>query len=611
MTKPLKIAIDIVCLLPFVAAIACVFAVGEDLPNGIVQGKRFVFSWVMLAVPLAGLLSFIVHRKAVRWGAIDYLLFAFVVLGLVLGYFKAVDLQAFKPMLLVLLLVFYLSLRILLSQQKFFSQWLELSIILVACSQAVLGLLQLYGFESSHHNLFKITGTLFNPGPFAGFLSIVAPLAVCNLLLDWRITNIRFHRPLWFRYLRLGISLATLVSILLVLPATLSRASWLASFGACFVVLVLHSKSNRLVREYIMLLWRQYRKLLVVAIIAVALIIPIGVVGMYQLKKDSADGRALMWKVATVAIADHPLGVGIGNFGGAYGEAQANYFMSVERSQQEQMLAGAPEYAFNEYLQIAVEYGLIGLLIFLSILLAAIVNGYRKKTFGVVSSIIALAIFALMSYPLSILPIVVVFVSLLSLAQNERGIKASSKAAGINLSLLILGILIVVYMHNGMLQKHKALHEWSVLGYDYSIGRYAKSLEGYKQNYPFLNDNAVFLFEYAQCLSKTEQYDASNEILKQAMRLSSDPMPLNIMGKNYQAMQQYAEAEQCFLRASHMVPNRLYPSYLLFNLYVADGNVVAAKAVATQALSKPIKIDSPAIQEMREHMQSVSRSLLN
>lgn len=63
------------------------------------------------------------------------------------------------------------------------------------------------------------------------------------------------------------------------------------------------------------------------------------------------------WKVSAMTVGKAILGHGIGNFASAYGMAQENYFARTEFTATEEQVAGSPEYAFNEYLQIAVEYG--------------------------------------------------------------------------------------------------------------------------------------------------------------------------------------------------------------------------------------------------------------
>ena len=74
------------------------------------------------------------------------------------------------------------------------------------------------------------------------------------------------------------------------------------------------------------------------------------------------------------------LGVGIGRYPGALGEAQAVYFANSPADPREEYVADAPEYGFNEFLQLGGEYGLIGLCLFISITgIAGCLKGTRSK----------------------------------------------------------------------------------------------------------------------------------------------------------------------------------------------------------------------------------------
>ena len=79
----------------------------------------------------------------------------------------------------------------------------------------------------------------------------------------------------------------------------------------------------------------------------------------------------------------------------------------------------------------------------------------------------------------------------------------------------------------------------------------------------------------------------------------------NIMGKNYQTMKQYPQAESAFLKASHMVPNRLYPLYLLARLYAATGRSEEARTTARRALNLKLKVESVQTREMQEELQKL------
>jgi tetratricopeptide (TPR) repeat protein len=138
-----------------------------------------------------------------------------------------------------------------------------------------------------------------------------------------------------------------------------------------------------------------------------------------------------------------------------------------------------------------------------------------------------------------------------------------------------------------------------------TYGNYEQAVNEYRELYSFLSDQVRFLFEYAQCLSKSEQYEESNRVLGKAIRISCDPMLYNIMGKNYQAMKRFEEAEQSFTKSTHIVPNRIYPYYLMALMYIDAGDMEKAKTVAQIVLTKEPKVMSTAVREMREEMRKV------
>ena len=135
---------------------------------------------------------------------------------------------------------------------------------------------------------------------------------------------------------------------------------------------------------------------------------------------------------------------------------------------------------------------------------------------------------------------------------------------------------------------------------------YHKAVEkDYAKLYPLLFDQIEFLFEYAQCLSKTEQYEESNRVLGKAVKISCDPMLYDIMGKNFHELKQYDKAEQCFIKSSNIVPSRLYPYYLMALMYTDAEELEKAKEMAKIVITKEPKIQSTAINEMRVEMKKI------
>ena len=135
---------------------------------------------------------------------------------------------------------------------------------------------------------------------------------------------------------------------------------------------------------------------------------------------------------------------------------------------------------------------------------------------------------------------------------------------------------------------------------------YSETVGMYEPLYPYLNDRIKFLFEYGRSLSQIEQPERSNEVLRHATQISCDPMLYNIMGKNYQAMREYDMAEANFRKAALIVPNRVYPHYLLMKMYIETGNKEKALESAETVLTKEPKVQSTAIREMREEAEAMN-----
>jgi tetratricopeptide (TPR) repeat protein len=329
--------------------------------------------------------------------------------------------------------------------------------------------------------------------------------------------------------------------------------------------------------------------------------------GLFLLKKDSASGRAFTWKIALQTIKENPLGVGLGNFGGSYGDAQAAYFASGAGTEREKHVAGGVEYVFNEYLQICIETGIIPFFIFFAFVFRVLYLGIRNKNYLPTGSLISLLIFASMSYPFNILPFVIalMFLSALCTAGSNDNEKPEKKRFYPRLVVwlfLILAPVSIALCIDKICSLQKAHKNWNMTRILYEMHMYRIAVNKYAEQYPHLQDNIDFLFEYIQNLAKLKKYEESNEVLRRAMQISCDPMLYNIMGMNCQALKEYELAEQSFRKAANLVPNRLYPHYLLAKLYHEMELKDKAELETNIVLTKPPKVESMAVEEMRDEL---------
>ncbi len=141
----------------------------------------------------------------------------------------------------------------------------------------------------------------------------------------------------------------------------------------------------------------------------------------------------------------------------------------------------------------------------------------------------------------------------------------------------------------------------------YNNKAYESVAEDYHELHDKLKHKPEFLFEEAQCLSKTGQHAEAIRVLERAKRLSGDPMIRYMIAKNRQTLGDYREAEEELLQAIGILPERLYPYYLLAKLYAEPEFYQADKlrAAARAVLSKEPKVETTAIWEMREEVKKI------
>lgn len=457
-------------------------------------------------------------------------------------------------------------------------------LVVLGGSEAILGLRQLYGFATSGHSMYALTGSFFNPGPYSGYLAMILP--VC--LYQWLVCGRRGGRV---------VAGGVMLLILCVLPAGMSRSAWLAAGVSCLCVYAWHMDWTDKFR----LLWQQQRQRVVMVVVGGFCVLLLAGYLLFVLKPDSARGRLFMWKITCRAIAEKPLtGYGIHNFAAAYGNAQETYFAAGDYEPWEERVAGSPEYAFNEYLQAAVELGIPLAVCLLVVVVLCLYRGVRKGRYGICGAILSLMIFSFSSYPLQLPVFIVTFGGLLvaCLSGADRW-----QWLGLAVSVGIIG----GFRLKNDLQVEQACREWMNARVLYNAGAYQSAEKEYGRLYPLLRDRASFLFEYGHGLHKQQQFSKSNRILKEALQRSCDPMILNVIGKNYQQMGDCLSAEDWFIRSTHRLPGRIYPYYLLAKLYAEPSFRQPDKfeKMKRMVLTKEPKVQSTAIRQMREEVNKM------
>ena len=216
------------------------------------SGKAFGFLWGMLGYVVVVIFIATIDKKAhtIKITPIDLFLGAYCLMIGISYWLHPTD--KLEMLSFGALILFYLSVRAI---HKNYLRFLLLAVVISGTIQAIYGNLQLWGYYPSNHGLFKMTGSFFNPGPYAGYLCAILPIAVglyfgriknvsvVEKVIDTikipnnkNISNSKVLNLSTLSNILNGIALISIISIALVLPASRSRAAWLGAIVGCFYI---------------------------------------------------------------------------------------------------------------------------------------------------------------------------------------------------------------------------------------------------------------------------------------------------------------------------------------------------------------------------------------
>lgn len=274
-------------------------------------------------------------------------------------------------------LALYLATAALLPRQRV--GWLLAGVLAAAAAQALLGLYQF--LTQSGPDAFILLGRFMRafgafrqPNPYAGYLGLVAPLAISLALWSWS------NRRRTGSGLSLALSaVAALISLGLLV--SWSRGAWLAFAAAVAVVVLAHSR-----RAAPAVLALAAAATLALSVFGAADLLPASVtgrlselqqyVGLVDVTRTevtdanfSVIERIAHWHAALAMWRDHLwLGVGAGNYAVVYDQYNLPRWYEPLG------------HAHNVYLNFAAEAGLLGLLAYGWLWLAALWQALRRAT---------------------------------------------------------------------------------------------------------------------------------------------------------------------------------------------------------------------------------------
>ena len=501
------------------------------------------------------------------------------------------------------IVVLYVVLRMVLHNTKIPAWGLCAGIVLFACYEAMIGAGQLISGNGRHH-IFVLTGTFQNPGPYSAYLMIAGSIVLCRV--PFTIYHLQAHFPHLFsgiyhlslanRWARrfwknermksivketVYYSLSVIAFLpLLILPATWSRAAFVG-MGVC--ALWIFKKRYWRFRWYV---WG--------ALVAVA-------VAFYFIKRGSADGRSLIWMASlTTWMHDMWLGVGVGGFRHACAEGIAEMW-NANPDSAKFASAGVTDYAYNAMVKILVEQGLVGALLWIAITLLAMWRLY-KLSVSLFMGMLSLLVFSMFSYPFELLPYRIIAVMVFAWSESR-----DKSTLCLHLNKIICTFVSIITIAFSWFLKTEITEriEHDKDATFFAGMRNSAFLSDYYELLPYETDNPQYLFDFAKTLREETRYEDSNAILRMGTQVSADPMFYIIMGNNFRDEQLYDLAKETYEKAYSIMPNRLYPMYLLMMMYADKGDEALANDMAKRVRHSYVKIESNATKQMQEKADSI------
>lgn len=435
------------------------------------------------------------------------------------------------------------------------------TVCVVGILEILYSIVQLFGLLLDNYRYAPFSGSLNNPSIYGMYLSFCLPIAVY-----YSVRSSARERNAW--------RTSTVVFVVFIFLSC-SRTAILASLSGTSLVLMMEQES---LRKYFS---SKKKRLVVIGVMVVFFI------ALYYSKRDSADGRLLIWTVCLEMIKDKPwAGWGFEGYMAQYMNYQADYLV-VHPESPYILLAGETENPFNEFLRVAVLYGIPCTALFVvAQVLTLLYIGRKVREYKSVQLALCMVFFVwcLFSYPLNIpfvwLIILFVYLALPSPVNNVRIPKCCIVIVFIT-SMMGLGMLGTSAMHD---IRRILLQERAVICCDDNMMKeYADMYEEYADDY-------LFIYNYGAVLHQHGEYMKSVEVFERGIRYLSDYNMMLLLGDDYQKLKRYDLALACYKRAGEMVPCRYLPLYYSMQVYMETGDTVEARKTACAIVHKENKI---------------------
>jgi len=499
--------------------------------------------------------------------------------------------------------------------QGFSYKSLFIIIGLLGVIESVWCLLQYISLIDSANTYFSVSGSWVNPNVTAMFLAMCLPV----LLALWLIHTGIFRKVIT-------------ISFIFILGALMLLSCRTAYIGAgTAIMLILNYRFG--IIDWLKIKKNRPQSLFFI-IFSLLILISVGI-KLYESKKESADGRLLIWKISTDMLLQKPVtGYGYGMFEREYNLEQAKYISEGKVSYAELKNARHVNMAYNEFLQNAVEGGIVGIILFTALILSLLLLPVYKERYqlflnlnktkpekqnltegqlyivAAYANIVAFSIMSVMNFTIEAIPVMCLFIIFAAILSIQTFDINSTRQKNI-LSYLfrfvsipsgIKSVTAILLIGSGLCIGYSQLNQAKA----FLQNKAAADLIAKKQNIKALclllgvQKPLQYSESYWHTVGivwfKLNDYPKAIKALEQAKEFTSNPEIYSETGKCYERTRQYNNAETNYRIAVDLEPSRFIPRYTLMQLCQNNGHLSEAQLMAKNILDKKTKIPSKEVQ---------------
>lgn len=469
----------------------------------------------------------------------------------------------------------------LLTQERTYSGLLVIGLIHVFCVFA-----QWMGFMEPESSLYPVTGACDNPNVTAMYLAGCVPLIVHRLRCsDRKVAYVLF------------LFLALFAVVLL-----RCRTAYIGLAVEAAVFFLFSSKDSRIKGFHLQRETNCNPKIhssigkVFLAVVAL-LVVSVGAVRMYQMKRDSADGRLLVWKVSASMIAEHPMGCGYGLFPKHYNLRQAEYFREEYGTETERRNASFVYMAYNDFLEHGVEGGVIGMLFLMGFYVLIIKDPPLPSKGGRCLSAVlyAFAVMSLVNFVVAGIQtwLLVVCCAAVVAAGCSRADEPEEAVGGRSLLLqrLVSVALVVLVLMLSVITGRMTYAQ-------YHLGRIEERMSageavsdsvfaGFENN---IYSSEAFWRMRAHGLMRTSDYGQATLCIDNAMRYTAAPQLCYMTHRCLSELGREADGIGYINEVYHTQPTLLLPKLILMRFNDSMGDTITATRYANEIVNSDARV---------------------